>query len=98
MAATLSAGVSSLILKVDTPYDRVRTTDARDDLQKVRVWCSTTSGFTPSDSNKVFDALSLSIVIAKITTDCTTFNSLVAVKNYFVYYAFILNIDDIRLS
>ena len=94
MAATLSAGVSSLILKLDTPYDRVRTTDARDDLEKVRVWCSTTSGFTPSDSNKVFDALSLSIVIAKITTDGATFTSLVAGTTYYVKYAFISTIDD----
>jgi hypothetical protein len=95
MAATLSAGVSSLILKLDTPYDRVRTTDARDDLEKVRVWCSTTSGFTPSDSNKVFDALSLSVVIAKITTDGTTFTSLVAGTTYYVRYAFISAIDDV---
>jgi hypothetical protein len=95
MAATLSAGVGSLILKLDTPYDRVRTTDARDDLEKVRVWCSTASGFTPSDSNKVFDALSLSVVIAKITTDGTTFTSLVAGTTYYVKYAFISTIDDV---
>jgi len=95
MAATLSAGVGSLILKLDTPYDRVRTTDARDDLQKVQVWCSTTSGFTPSNSNKVFDGLSLSIVISKITTDGTTFTSLVAGTTYYVRYAFISAIDDV---
>jgi hypothetical protein len=95
MAATLSAGVGSLILKLDQPYDRVRTTDARDDLQKLRIWCSTTSDFTPSDSNKVFDALSLSVVIAKITTDGTTFTSLVAGTTYYVKYAFISTIDDV---
>jgi hypothetical protein len=98
MAATLSAGVSSLILKLDTPYDRVRTTDARDDLEKVRVWCSTTSGFTPSDSNKVFDALSLSVVISKITTDGTTFTALVAGTTYYVKYAFISTIDDVSAT
>lgn len=98
MAATLSAGVGSLILKLDTPYDRVRLTDARDDLQKVQVWCSTTSGFIPSNSNKVFDGLSLSVVISKITTDGTTFTSLVAGTTYYVKYAFISNIDDVSAT
>jgi hypothetical protein len=63
MAGTLSAGVNSLILKLDTPYDTIRTSDIRDDLIKVKVWCSTTAEFTPSDANKVFDGLSLSIII-----------------------------------
>jgi len=98
MAATLSAGVGSLILKLDTPYDRVRTTDARDDLEKVQVWCSTTSGFTPSNSNKVFDGLSLSVVISKITTDGTTFTSLAAGTPYYVKYAFISTIDDVSAT
>jgi hypothetical protein len=98
MAATLSAGVSSLILKLDTPYDRVRLTDIRDDLVKVQVWCSTTSGFTPSNSNKVFDGLSLSVVISKITTDGTTFSSLVAGTTYYVKYAFISAIDDVSTT
>lgn len=98
MAATLSAGVGSLILKLDTPYDRVRTTDARDDLEKVQVWCSTTSGFTPSNSNKVFDGLSLSVVISKITTDGTTFTSLIAGTTYYVKYAFISAIDDVSAT
>jgi hypothetical protein len=98
MAATLSAGVGSLILKLDTPYDRVRTTDARDDLEKVQVWCSTTSGFTPSNSNKVFDGLSLSVVISKITTDGTTFTSLIAGTTYYIKYAFISTIDDVSAT
>jgi hypothetical protein len=98
MSATLSAGVSSLILKLDTPYDRVRNTDARDDLEKVRVWCSTTPNFVPSDSNKVFDALSLSIVIAKITIDGTTFTSLVPGTTYYLKYAFISAIDDVSTT
>lgn len=98
MSATLSAGVSSLILKLDTPYDRVRNTDVRDDLEKVRVWCSTTPNFVTSDSNKVFDALSLSIVIAKITTDGTTFTPLVAGTTYYLKYAFISAIDDVSAT
>lgn len=90
MAATLSAGVNSVILKLDTPYDTIRTTDIRDDLIKVKVWCSTTTGFTPSDSNKVFDALSLSVVISKLADG----TDLVAGTPYFVKYAFISDIDE----
>ena len=90
MAATLSAGVNSLILKLDQPYDTIRTTDIRDDLVKVKVWCSTTSGFTPSDSNIVFDALGLSIVIPKLTNG----TALVAGTAYYVKYAFISDIQE----
>lgn len=90
MSATLSAGVNSLILKLDTPYDTIRTSDVRDDLIKVKVWCSATSGFTPSDSNKVFDALSLSIVIPKLTDG----TALAAGTAYYVKYAFISDIDE----
>lgn len=89
MAATLSAGVNSLILKLDTPYDTIRTTDIRDDLIKVIVWCSATNGFTPSDSNKVFDGLSLSIVIPNLADG----TSIVAGTSYYLRYAFISDID-----
>jgi hypothetical protein len=88
MAGTLSAGVNSLILKLDTPYDTIRTSDIRDDLIKVKVWCSTTAGFTPSDANKVFDGLSLSIVIPNLT----------AGTNYYVKYAFISEIDEAQIT
>ena len=90
MAAILSAGVNSLILKLDQPYDTIRTLDIRDDLVKVKVWCSTTSGFTPSDSNIVFDALGLSIVIPKLTDG----TALVAGTAYYVKYAFISDIQE----
>jgi hypothetical protein len=90
MAATLSSGVNSLILKLDTPYDTIRTTDIRDDLIKVIVWCSSTSGFTPSDTNKVFDGLSLSVVIPKLTDG----TSLLAGIPYYVRYAFISDIQE----
>ena len=84
MAAILSSGVKSLILTLTTPYDTIRTTDIRDDLVKVVVWCSTVSGFTPSDSNKVFDGLSLSITIP----------DLIVGTPYYVKYAFISSIDQ----
>lgn len=101
MAATLSAGVNSLILKLDTPYDTIRTTDIRDDLIKVKVWCSTTPNFTPvdtrnalgvlnTDRNQVFDGLSLSIVIPKLADE----TSLQAGITYYVKYAFISDIQE----
>jgi len=88
MAGTLSAGVNSLILKLDTPYDTIRTSDIRDDLIKVKVWSSTTAGFTPSDANKVFDGLSLSIIIPNLTPGTT----------YYVRYAFISEIDEAQIT
>lgn len=90
MAATLSAGVNSLILKLDQPYDTIRTTDIRDDLVKVIVWCSATTGFTPSNTNKVFDGLSLSIVIPKLADG----TELVSGTPYYVKYAFISDIEE----
>ena len=95
MSATLSAGVNSLILKLDTPYDTIRTYDVRDDLVKVKVWCSATAGFTPVDTgsvgaNQVFDGLSLSIIINELA-DSTP---LVAGTTYYVRYAFISDIDE----
>ena len=90
MAATLSAGVNSLILKLDQPYDTIRISDIRDDLVKVIVWCSATSGFTPSDANKVFDGLSLSITIPKLTDG----TELVSGTPYYVKYAFISDIEE----
>jgi len=104
MAATLSAGVNSLILRLDTPYDTIRTTDIRDDLIKVKVWCSTTPSFTPVDTfnalgvpntnpNQVFDGLSLSIVISEIPA-LPTPTKLVAGTPYYVKYAFISDIQE----
>ncbi len=95
MSATLSAGVNSLILKLDTPYDTIRTYDVRDDLVKVKVWCSTTLDFTPVDTgnvgaNQVFDGLTLSIIITKLADG----TDLVAGTTYYVKYAFISDIDE----
>ena len=100
MAGTLSAGVNSLILKLNQPYDTIRTTDIRDDLIKVKVWCSATPNFIPVDTlnslgvananpNQVFDGLSLSIVIPKLADD----TAIVAGTPYYVRYAFISDIE-----
>jgi hypothetical protein len=99
MSATLSAGVNSLILKLDTPYDTIRTYDVRDDLVKVKVWCSATAGFTPVDTgsvgaNQVFDGLSLSIVINELPNGTPTPTPLVPGTVYYVRYAFISDIDE----
>ena len=83
MAAHLYPGIKSLHLVLDTPYDTIRTSDIRDDLASVKVWCSTTSGFTPSDANKVFDGIGLSITISNLTVNTT----------YYVKYAFVSAIE-----
>ena len=98
MAASLSAGVNSLILKIDTPYDSIRTYDIRDDLVKVKVWCSTSVSFTPSDSNLVFDASGLSIIISSIPNGTTTPTPLVTGTTYYVKYAFISGIEESQYS
>jgi len=90
MSAILSAGVNSLILRLDTPYDVIRTSDIRDDLIKVLVWCSDSPIPTvPLSSTLVFDGLSLSITIPKLADGST----LVARTPYYVKYAFISSID-----
>ena len=89
MSATLSAGVKSLILKLDTPVDILRDNDIRDDLIKIKVWCDTSAEFTPSNSNLVFDGLSLSITIPKLADG----TELVAGTPYYVKFAFISEID-----
>lgn len=93
MAGTLSSAVGSLVLKLNTPYDRIRTTDIRDDLIKVKVWCSATNNFTPSNTNLVFDGLSLSITISGLNNGTATPTPLVAGTTYYVRYAFISAID-----
>lgn len=91
MAATLSAGVNSLILKLDTPYDTIRTTDIRDDLIKVLVWCSASPiPAVPLSNTLVFDGLSLSITIPKLYDG----TNLVSGTPYYVKYAFVSDIDE----
>jgi hypothetical protein len=99
MAGTLFPGVNSLILKLDTPYDTIRTDDVRDDLIKVKVWCSAVAGpsgvgFTPSDANLVFDGLSLSITISGLPNGQATAIPFVSGTPYYVKYAFISDIEE----
>jgi hypothetical protein len=84
MPASLTAGVKSLLLRLDTPYDSIRTFDVRDDLVGVKVWISTTSGFTPPVQGAlVFDGVGTSITIPDLVVGTT----------YYVKYAFISAID-----
>jgi hypothetical protein len=94
MAGTLFPGVNSLILKLDTPYDTIRTDDVRDDLIKVRVWCSATTNFTPSNANLVFDGLSFSITITGLPNGGGTPIPFVPGTPYYVKYAFISDIEE----
>lgn len=85
MAANLYSGVKSLQLVLDTPYDVVRTTDIRDDLISVKVWYSSTTGFSPSNNQGtlVYNGSGLSIPITGLTPG----------TRYYVRYAFISAID-----
>jgi len=81
--ASLSAGNRSLILKLSTPTDW-NNTKPRNDLSAIKVWCSTTAGFTPGDTSLVFSGpVSSSITIPNLSDNTT----------YYVKYAFISSID-----
>jgi hypothetical protein len=82
--ALLISGFRSLILKVGTPTDWNNTTP-RSDLIGIKVWCSTTLGFTPNDStNLVYNGpVTASIIIPNLDI----------FKTYYVRYAYISNID-----
>jgi glutamate racemase len=86
MAAYLYPGVKSLHLVLDKPYDTVRTTDIRDDLQSVRVWYSTTTGFDPNNGQGTLvpSGNSLSVIITNLVPN----------TRYYVKYAFISAIDS----
>jgi len=81
--ADLSAGTKSLILTLKTPTDW-NNTKPRNDLSTIRVWLSTTQGFTPSDSTLAFSGPFSSSI---------TLTSLLANTTYYVRYAFISAID-----
>ena len=83
MAAQLTAGIDSLILKVDYPIESDNIT-RRDDLNGIKVWYSTTSGFTPPGQGTLaYDGQGLEITIAGLQAGTT----------YYVKYALISEID-----
>jgi len=92
MAARLYSGLKSLKLVIDTPYDTIRTSDIRDDLIAVKVWYSTTSGFTPPGQGTLaFDGTGLNITISGPLNDSS--QSLANNTTYYVKYALISSID-----
>lgn len=80
--ATLTSGTRLLTLTLTNPIDAI-SGEIRNDLSSVKVWISTSSGFTPSDSNLIFNGLSLSITLGGLSNDTL----------YYVRYAFISDID-----
>jgi hypothetical protein len=92
MAARLYAGLESLSLIIDTPYDSIRTSDVRDDLIGVKVWYSTTSGFNPpSQGILAYDGSGLNITINGPLADAT--QKLAKNTTYYVKYALISSIE-----
>jgi len=76
MAASVTASIASLILTLDNPN--------RDDLSTVKVWASTTNGFTPNDlTNLVYTGNALTIVLDNLTP----------LTLYYIKYAYISEID-----
>jgi len=71
MSAKLYPGIKSLHLLIAQPYDLIRTTDPRDDLQSVKVWYSTTSGFDPTSSGTVLTGLQVTGTSGQFSTTNT---------------------------
>lgn len=83
-AATLSSGIKSVHLSLDTPVD-VNTGKVRNDLSGVRVWYSTNPTFNPvnSEGELAFNGLSLDITIPNLQEN----------TEYYTRHAFISAID-----
>jgi hypothetical protein len=82
MSYTITAGPSSIVLNVTQPFEADGVTP-RDDLIGLKVWYSTTSGFTPSGSNIVYDGTGLT----------TTITGLISGTAYYLRYALISEIE-----
>jgi len=82
MSATLTAGPSSVILKVNTPLDTDGITP-RDDLIGIKVWYSTTTGFSTTGVTPYYDGTGLTITIPALTPGTA----------YYVKYALISEIE-----
>lgn len=82
MSYTITAGPSSLVLNINAPLDTDGITP-RDDLIGLKVWASTTAGFTPSNTNLVYDGAGLTV----------TYTGLAANTPWYVKYALISEIE-----
>jgi hypothetical protein len=82
MSATLTAGPSSVILKVNTPFDTDGITP-RDDLIGIKVWYSTTNNFSTTGVTPYYDGTGLTLTIPE----------LIAGTPYYVKYALISEIE-----
>ena len=86
MSYTITAGPSSIVLNVNTPLDTdtvTPTDDLRDDLIGLKVWYSTSTGFTPSGANLVYDGTGLTTTITGLTPG----------TSYYLRYALISEIE-----
>ena len=90
MSANLYPGSKSLHLVLDQPYDEIRTTDLRDDLQSVKVWYSKASGFDPTSTDSAVDKGTLYSNNSDLSINIT---GLDGSTKYYVKYAFISAID-----
>ncbi len=80
--ASLTSGINSLILKLDNPY--------RNDLLMVKVWLSSTAGFTPDDGvNLAYSGNAFDIILS----GTPQVERLVALTPYYVKYAYISQSD-----
>jgi len=82
MSATLTAGPSSVLLKVSTPLDTDGITP-RDDLIGIKVWYSTSTGFSTTGVTPYYDGTGLTITIPGLTAGTA----------YYVKYALISEIE-----
>ena len=97
MSLEINPGSKALYLYFTQPFNQVLIDDdstqgstqvvdntIRDDLQGLKIWSSTTSGFTPDANNLVFDGAFQSLHTYTGLKDNTT---------YYLRYAFISKID-----
>jgi hypothetical protein len=82
MSYTITAGPSSIVLNINTPFDTDGITP-RDDLIGLKVWASTTSGFIPAPANLVYDGTGLTV----------TYTGLASGTPWYVRYALISEIE-----
>ena len=85
MSAQLYPGIKAVHLVLQQPHDLIRTADIRDDLQSIKVWYSSLSGFDPNLGQGTLYSEGNSLV--------TTITGLSEDTTYYVKYAFVSKID-----